>query len=66
MISNSTDVERALDAVGQILQAEGAKFAIIVIGGAALQLLGVVDRATRDVDVVALAEPPDHVKHSLA
>jgi len=59
MISNSTDVERALDAVGQILQAEGAKFAIIVIGGAALQLLGVVDRATRDVDVVALGEPPD-------
>jgi hypothetical protein len=59
MISNSTDAERALDAVGQILHAEGVKFAIIVIGGAALQLLGVVDRATRDVDVVALAEPPD-------
>ncbi len=59
MISNSTDVERALDAVGQILRAEGFEFAVVVIGGAALQLLGVVQRATRDVDVVALAEPPD-------
>ena len=59
MISNSTDVERALDAVGQILHAEGLRFAIAVIGGAALQLLGVVQRATRDVDVVALGDPPD-------
>jgi hypothetical protein len=36
MISNPTEAENALDAVGQILQAEGFEFAIVVIGGAAL------------------------------
>lgn len=66
MISDSTDAERALDAVGQILQAEGFEFAIVVIGGAALQLLGVVQRTTRDVDVVALGDPPSANRPSLS
>lgn len=49
---------------------------IVIIGGAALNLLGVVDRATRDVDVLAvelsdalgtrLAPPPDPLPAVLA
>ena len=50
-----TDIERALRAVGALLASRGERTGIVVLGGAALNLLGVVDRATRDVDVVALA-----------
>ena len=36
----------------------GQRVGIVVLGGAALNLLGVVDRPTRDVDVLALARGP--------
>ena len=32
---------------------------MVVVGGAALNLLGLVERATHDVDVIALAEGPE-------
>lgn len=41
-----------------MLQEEGERYAIVVIGGAALQLLGVISRSTGDVDMVAFADPP--------
>jgi hypothetical protein len=41
-----------------LLEEAGERFAIVIIGGAALQLLGVIIRNTRDVDVIAFAEPP--------
>lgn len=54
------DVERALRLVGELLEAREITYSIVVIGGSALNLLGVVGRATTDVDIVALAEPgPD-------
>lgn len=46
---------RALQALGELLEARGEHFAIVVIGGAALNLLGIVDRATVDVDILAFA-----------
>ena len=46
-------MEEALQAVGDLLADENERFAIVVIGGAALQLLGIVRRTTHDVDVVA-------------
>ncbi len=49
----------ALSALGEILEAKGEFFAIVVVGGAALNLLGIVDRVTRDVDVIALGNPPN-------
>lgn len=55
-LSSASATETALQRVGEILEAEGEDIAVVVIGGAALNLLGVVDRATRDVDVLALAE----------
>jgi len=49
-------ITRALDAVGELLEEEGEEVAIVVVGGTALNLLGVVERATFDVDVIARAE----------
>ncbi len=50
-----SDINRALAAVGELLAAGGHKLGIVVVGGTALNLLGVVHRATRDVDVLAVA-----------
>ena len=41
--------------VGELLEGAGESYAIAIIGGAALSLLGVVERTTRDVDVLAFA-----------
>lgn len=49
------DIERALRALGDLLAAARERMGIVVLGGAALNLLGVVERPTRDVDVVAFA-----------
>lgn len=46
--------ERALRAVGELLAYERVEASIVVIGGSALILLGIVERATTDVDVVAI------------
>ncbi len=55
---NSNDIGRALGAVGELLEANDARFSIVVIGGAALNLLGIVERTTRDVDIVAVTREP--------
>lgn len=49
----------ALTRVAELLDAECETFAIVVLGGAALNLLGVVDRVTRDVDIIAFGIPAD-------
>ena len=54
------DIESALGAVGELLAARGEQVAIVVLGGAALNLLGIVDRSTTDVDIIALATNPTH------
>ncbi|MCC6929821.1 MAG: hypothetical protein IT359_12645 [Gemmatimonadaceae bacterium] len=51
----SDDVELALSRVGELLAAEGVTFAVVVVGGAALNLLGIVTRTTTDVDILAFA-----------
>ena len=52
------DLENALQAVGELLSSAGQRISIVVIGGAALHLQGVIERTTRDVDVVALTNEP--------
>lgn len=47
--------EEALHSVGELLAFEGHSISIVVMGGSAMILLGFVSRATKDVDVVALA-----------
>jgi len=43
-----------LQSLGEQLAAVGARFDLVVIGGSGLLALGLVDRATRDVDVLAI------------
>jgi hypothetical protein len=45
-----------LDALAEQLRSLGTRLEIVVIGGSALTALGLVRRATRDVDVLAIAE----------
>ena len=46
-------LEELLNAVGSHLEAQKAEAAIVVVGGATLSVLGIVDRTTKDVDVIA-------------
>jgi hypothetical protein len=50
-------LDRALRALGELLERRKATAAIVVVGGTALNLLGIVQRSTRDVDVIAVATP---------
>lgn len=61
-LDGHADIEQALERVGELLAADGHAFAIVILGGAALNLLGLVERATADVDILAfaaLARPGD-------
>ncbi|MBS3956478.1 MAG: hypothetical protein KGZ40_02970 [Clostridiales bacterium] len=63
MLGNRVTISEALSALGARLEAMGTpELEIVVIGGAALSVLGFVDRSTRDVDVLALGvRTPDSV-----
>lgn len=49
----SSQLENALSAVGELLEVRGVELGIVVVGGASLNLLGLVERTTSDVDVIA-------------
>lgn len=49
---------QVLRALGEILTAEGQMIAIIAVGGSALILQGFVQRATQDIDIIALGKNP--------
>jgi hypothetical protein len=49
-------IDLLLGALADQLQAIGSHVEIVVIGGSALTALGLVRRATRDVDILAIAE----------
>lgn len=51
-------LEVALGAVGELLEEDRTAVALVVVGGATLNLLGLIDRATQDVDVIARAAEP--------
>jgi hypothetical protein len=42
-----------LSALGELLGSRGQRFELVLIGGASLQLRGVISRPTRDADVLA-------------
>jgi hypothetical protein len=54
MINDAGHTEQLLRAVGEQLAAVGASYAVVIIGGAAMNLGGFVRRPTRDVDILAL------------
>jgi hypothetical protein len=46
--------EELLQALGEQLAARGERYELVVVGGSALLALGLVERTTKDVDIVAL------------
>ena len=58
-LSSASDVQDALQRLGELLQFRRQHFAVAIVGGAALNLIHVVSRTTNDVDVLALADPTD-------
>ena len=70
-LASGPEIEDALQKVGELLALENQHYAIVVLGGAALNLLGIVERVTTDVDILAfvhsdggetlgpLLEPPE-------
>lgn len=56
MISREGGFEGPLAALGQLLAERGLRYELLAVGGGALQLLGLITRPTRDIDVVAVVE----------
>lgn len=50
------DLEEALSTLGQLLQERGEAYDIVIIGGGALLLFGLIERPTKDLDAVARVE----------
>lgn len=55
-ISNSGAADELLSALGEQLARSGAAYELVIVGGSALLALGLGDRPTTDVDLVALRE----------
>lgn len=53
----SAQLEEVLQAVGDLLKAQGEDVGIVVVGGASLNLMGFVLRTTNDVDIIATVQP---------
>lgn len=57
MFQDDKEIEKILSALGEILDERGITIPeLVVCGGSALNVLGLVRRTTKDVDVVAFAE----------
>ena len=53
-IASKEAADRLLSALGEQVAALGQRFELIVVGGSGLLALGLIERATRDVDLIAL------------
>jgi uncharacterized nucleotidyltransferase DUF6036 len=53
-IAGKEGADRLLGALGEQLAAVGERYELVVIGGSGLLALGIIERSTRDVDLVAL------------
>jgi len=53
-IRDKASADRLLNALGEQLMAAGERYELVVIGGSGLLALGIIERATRDIDIVAL------------
>jgi len=56
MFETPIDIEKALVTLGELLESRGVACEIIVIGGGAMRLLGLINRPTKDIDVVAVMQ----------
>jgi hypothetical protein len=69
-ITDKEAAEQILRALGEQLAAVGEPYELVVVGGSGLLVLGLIERSTRDVDLVALRvgselEKPDPLPDSL-
>ena len=55
-------LEQALEALGRVLASRGLAYELATVGGSSLMLLGLIERSTSDLDVVALIEDGRYVK----
>ena len=53
-IASKDDADRLFVALGEQLAKVGERYELVVIGGSGLLALGIIERSTRDVDLVAL------------
>ena len=53
-IIRPANIDQLLGALGEQLAATGERYELVVIGGSGLVALGVIERSTRDIDIVAL------------
>jgi hypothetical protein len=70
IIASAEAVEQVLEALGEQLTVAEESYELVVIGGSGLLILGTIERATRDVDLVALRsgstlKSPDPLPDSL-
>jgi hypothetical protein len=54
--------DRVLQALGDVLEARGLTYELVVVGGSSLLLLGLLDRPTRDLDALAIVEDGAYVR----
>lgn len=54
MAFGAVTLEEALATLGEVLESRALQFEVVAIGGGALLLLGVLERPTKDLDIVAL------------
>jgi hypothetical protein len=55
LLNTPLPIEAALVAAGDLLRAGGDEVSVVVVGGATMNLLGIVRRSTNDIDVIARA-----------
>jgi hypothetical protein len=65
LLNDSSQIELALQRTGEVLQARGLRYRIVAVGGAAMNLLGFVTRATSDVDILAFGALDTHAGHGI-
>ena|SRR5688500_14141174 len=59
MSDMSESFEGPLGGLGELLKDRGHRYELLAIGGGALQLLGLITRPTRDIDVIGLVADAD-------
>jgi len=55
-------LDQALRALAQTLETRGLRYELVAVGGSGLLLLGLLSRATRDLDIVAVVDGGKYVK----
>ena len=61
MVLSSTSLEQALDTLGEILADRDQQAEVVAIGGGSLLLLGLIERPTKDLDLVALVKDGSYI-----